>query len=209
MILVDDGTSVIDCVHRPESLPPSPNKQRNAIKSKYERNKTPPPPVDLVPVAYVGTPVRVVGRVTRWHDSRQLKVDVIGLSHHRSTNLRVNNVICSFLALSEPCKSFTDEPLHWRTVQHLHASSYSLPGPFVIPTPAVPPPSSSIPNHNQETHSQGLEHVIPMEEAPPSSPLSSVFSSPTRPPAHPEVRIFLSVLFYQSHSHSNVIQSIQ
>jgi hypothetical protein len=85
---VDDGTAVIDCVHRPIPAATTPikskstSKQQNKHISKYIRPKSPlnepPVPVPLVPVAYVGTSVRVVGRVVRWHDGRQIRLDVIG-----------------------------------------------------------------------------------------------------------------------------------
>jgi hypothetical protein len=84
---VDDGTAVIDCVHKPTPAIATPIKSKlmgNKQQNKYKRTKSPMQepldPVPLVPVAYVGTSVRVVGRVMRWHESRQIRLDVIGPS---------------------------------------------------------------------------------------------------------------------------------
>jgi hypothetical protein len=71
---VDDGTSVIDCVHRqPQSL--TSLASRGGLKPS-----THDPPAPPTPVVDVGSPVSVVGRVTRWHGSRQINVANIGLS---------------------------------------------------------------------------------------------------------------------------------
>ncbi|KZP33722.1 hypothetical protein FIBSPDRAFT_1035736 [Athelia psychrophila] len=164
---IDDGSGVIECIHRP--VPPSPQKQKHKptqVIDKYRpikpaptvKTKVPEPPADPVPVASVGTSVRIIGKVMRWHDSRQIRAEII-----------------------EPCTSATEELVHWRTVAHLHKSSYSLPGPFVIPPPSST--SNIIPTEPQSTSHAVSAFDI---EEPPSSPMtassvsSSAHTSPTK-----------------------------
>lgn len=87
---VDDGTAVIDCVLRhphptpsrptggPSAKPnpkrPSPKKQR-LDKAKTLESIEPPPPV-----TEQGYPVRVVGRIVRHYQSKQIHADSISVS---------------------------------------------------------------------------------------------------------------------------------
>ncbi|KIM91593.1 hypothetical protein PILCRDRAFT_810872 [Piloderma croceum F 1598] len=162
---LDDGTAVIDCVHIPTPAAVTPIKSRptgNKQQNKYKRPKSPvqepPVPVPLVPVAYVGTSVRAVGRVMRWHESRQIRLDVI-----------------------EQCTSANEEPLHWRKVQHLHQSSYSVPGPFSIP----PPISSSTVVDPDKSNASPLPSERPSSPITASSVPSSAFPSPTKSVTNP------------------------
>jgi len=92
---VDDGTAVIDCVLRhphptlpapaPRSPPRStggPSAEPKSISSpkkprldKVKLESTEPPP----PITEPGYPVRVVGRVVRHYESKQIHADTIGL----------------------------------------------------------------------------------------------------------------------------------
>ncbi|KAF7980580.1 hypothetical protein HWV62_37759 [Athelia sp. TMB] len=149
---IDDGSAVIECVHRP--VPPSPIKSKP--NDKYKLPKAIKPLPELEPVTVVGASVRIVGKVMRWHDSRQIRTEII-----------------------EQCTCVKDELLHWRTVSHLHKSSYSLPEPFKIPPPSsttcVPPPES--------------QTVVTFDVEAPSSPMtaSSAASSAHTTPSKPKV----------------------
>jgi hypothetical protein len=64
---VDDGTSVIDCLHAVPAPPKNPT-----------TSKLPPePPTTPEPIASIGSLVCVVGKVTGWHNSRQIKIEHI------------------------------------------------------------------------------------------------------------------------------------
>ncbi|KAL0578141.1 hypothetical protein V5O48_003846 [Marasmius crinis-equi] len=102
---VDDGTSVIDCLHRcsaPRAQSPS-----KSSHTKSNRLTTEPLPK---PVAYIGHTVRVVGRVAIHFETRQITVDSI-----------------------DRCKSANDQHMHWKTVLDLHKTYYSLDEPFILP----------------------------------------------------------------------------
>ncbi|RDB27602.1 hypothetical protein Hypma_003827 [Hypsizygus marmoreus] len=103
---VDDGTAVIDCLHRQQPSPKSPTKKP---PSKTDTPAAPPPPK---PVARIGSVACVVGRVVKKYGTRELIIDSI-----------------------VPSKSPNDEPNHWREVRALHKSHYGLTTPFTIPPP--------------------------------------------------------------------------
>ncbi|KAL4067022.1 hypothetical protein V8B97DRAFT_1874377 [Scleroderma yunnanense] len=149
---LDDGTEVIDCILR-HSAPAkqdssntgaSPNKPRLSANSA---DLPAPPP----PVAEHGYPVRVVGKVVRHYDSRQIIAESI-----------------------EPCLSALDEATHWLRVIELHKSKYSLAVPFVIP------PSTSIGRFHEvppaedanvfATSGKTLDSLQSYELAPPRAP---------------------------------------
>lgn len=114
---IDDGTGVVDCILRHPAptkpaaeskdmaRPPSPKKPKSSIA----------PPEPPIPVTEVGYVVRVVGKVVRHYETRQIIADSI-----------------------EPCASVIDEADHWIRVVELHKSKYSLAAPFVIPSPTEP-----------------------------------------------------------------------
>ena len=68
---MDDGTSVIDCLHRPPAFPRTPTK-KTQVKSG-----TSSLPLPLKPVALVGSPACVVGRVVQKYETREIVVDNI------------------------------------------------------------------------------------------------------------------------------------
>ncbi|KAG6332009.1 hypothetical protein ID866_7082 [Astraeus odoratus] len=118
---LDDGTEVIDCVFR-HPVPAKPD-STTAAESKKAPQRTSPkrqklpassiePTEPPLPVAEVGYPVRVIGRVARHYQSRQIIAESIEL-----------------------CKSALDESTHWLRVVELHKSKYSIALPFVIPPP--------------------------------------------------------------------------
>jgi hypothetical protein len=73
-LLVDDGTSVIDCFHRQSAQSTLPKTPSTEVQSKalWEPQDMPKP------MASLGSLVSVVGRVLQWHESRQISVDCIG-----------------------------------------------------------------------------------------------------------------------------------
>ncbi|TFY61919.1 hypothetical protein EVG20_g6879 [Dentipellis fragilis] len=120
---VDDGTGVVDCVlkHPDEPAPPPPAKRprtdkqssdqphASTSKANLDQMEHEPPP----PVAYVGSTVRVIGKVRAKHESREVFCDSI-----------------------ERCPP-TDELAHWQHVLALHHDSYDTSAPFTIPTEPV------------------------------------------------------------------------
>ncbi|KAG2064303.1 hypothetical protein BDR04DRAFT_280207 [Suillus decipiens] len=107
---IDDSTAVIECVlrhHSPPKAPTNADANRSVQKSKWEATSPPPPPT---PVTAIGYPVQVIGKVVRFHDTRQIIVESI-----------------------EPCQSTNDQWKHWKVVVELHKSKYSVPKPFEIP----------------------------------------------------------------------------
>ncbi|KAH9833316.1 uncharacterized protein C8Q71DRAFT_197668 [Rhodofomes roseus] len=131
---LDDGSAVIECNHKvhPQVMPPrksstsdpkagrtrqpshssstnaSPRKGPNISTSKAVSL---PPPLPK-PIADIGTPVRVIGRVVETSKGRQVLVDEI-----------------------RSCPSPNDEPKHWLAVLELHRTRYFADhlGPFVVP----------------------------------------------------------------------------
>ncbi|KAF8067904.1 hypothetical protein FPV67DRAFT_1494163 [Lyophyllum atratum] len=119
---VDDGTAVVDCLHR-QSLPAQSPTKKSQIHPKMTRYQAKPPLPALKPVARVGLPVCVVGRVVRKYETREIVVNSIAR-----------------------CPSDNDEPRHWLEVHRLHKSHYTASTPFRIPatTMAASEPSSPI-----------------------------------------------------------------
>lgn len=116
---IDDSTAVIDCVlrHRPPpKAPMNADASCSVQTSKWEATSPIPPPPPPTPVTAIGYPVQVIGRVARFHDTRQIVVESI-----------------------EPCQSTNDQWKHWKTVVELHKSRYSVPKPFEIPAPPAVP----------------------------------------------------------------------
>ncbi|KAJ7149167.1 hypothetical protein C8R43DRAFT_1007396 [Mycena crocata] len=130
---VDDGTAVVEGHHRP----PAPNNPKQE-----------PPPL-LKPVANVGDSVILIGRVSRWRDTRRILVDSIGR-----------------------CPSANDEPRHWIAVRKLHATHYSLQEPFVIP----PRPATQIPAN---TNAAPVSVPTTPSSSAPSSPFKSPPKTPS------------------------------
>ena len=146
---VDDGTAAINCVLRhphptllapaprsptrvqvenPKPQRPSPKKPR-LDKAKLELTEPPPP------ITEQGYPVRVVGRVARHYESKQIYADTIGVFPAFPA------VRCSCTA-TDPCPSSLDEIAHLERVIELHKTKYSLAVPFLPPpksTSRIPP----------------------------------------------------------------------
>ena len=76
--VVDDSTAVIDCVLRH----PSPPKIQSTwsglgprLSASSNGSPFPPPPT---PITAIGYPVQVIGKVVRFHESRQIIAESIG-----------------------------------------------------------------------------------------------------------------------------------
>lgn len=142
--VVDDGTAVIDCAHRVQRAPKTPGNKTHSVANK--------------PAARIGLSIKVIGKVHRAYETRQVQVDELG------------ELDCwLWLTLmsqkpSEVCKSRNEEPLHWRRVRELHRTNYDLKEKFVIPTDAVAPTVAE-----------------PATSSSSSSPVSSVANSPVKP----------------------------
>lgn len=109
---IDDSTAVIDCVLRhplPPKAPTNTDASRSVQNSKWEATPL-IPPAPPTPVTAIGYPVQVIGKVSRFYDTRQMIVESI-----------------------EPCESTNDQWKHWKAVAELHKSRYSVPKPFEIP----------------------------------------------------------------------------
>jgi len=120
-VTVDDGTEVIDCVLRH----PAPARQESSNtgptspkKPKFPVDSVDPPPT---PVTTPGYPVRVVGKVARHYESRQIIAETIGKhlladKHHvltfmiqnfvlpRLTKRPIGCVLLNFISPSTPSK---------------------------------------------------------------------------------------------------------
>ncbi|KAF8439038.1 hypothetical protein L210DRAFT_3761225 [Boletus edulis BED1] len=155
---IDDGTAVIDCVLRhphltlpapaPRSPPrpnggpgPKSNPQRLSPKKprldKAKLDSTEPPP----PITELGYPVRVVGKVARHYQSKQIYADTI-----------------------EPCVSSLDEIAHLERVINLHKTKYSLAIPFVPPpksTSRILPLDSSASLTSPDANASVFSNILP------------------------------------------------
>ncbi|KAG7086637.1 hypothetical protein E1B28_002579 [Marasmius oreades] len=96
---IDDGTSVIDCLHRCAAPPQSPSKKRKISIVQLPK-----------PTAYIGQRIRITGKISQFHETRQIVVDKL-----------------------ERCTSANEQPMHWKHVLSLHKSKYSSSEPFRIP----------------------------------------------------------------------------
>lgn len=111
--------------------------------------------------------VRVTGKVTKRHQTRRITVLSVG-------ECRMTHVYDALHILLGKCKSYNEEPQHWQQVRALHKSSYSVPGPFILPTPlSVAPPSDFYASTTQQ------EPPSPSTSATSYAP--SVASSPPKP----------------------------
>ncbi|KAF5383053.1 hypothetical protein D9615_004942 [Tricholomella constricta] len=152
---VDDGTAVVDCLHR-QSIPPQTPVKKSQVKGQTTKSQSkpvpalPPPPK---PLARVGIPVCVVGRVTRRYETREIAVDSI-----------------------ERCTSSNDEPRHWLEVHRLHKSHYSLSTPFHIPEQST---TLSRPSSPVKAPIHGIS--APVEPATPSTVLSTPSTASSTP----------------------------
>ncbi|KIK63606.1 hypothetical protein GYMLUDRAFT_40659 [Collybiopsis luxurians FD-317 M1] len=121
---IDDGTSVIECIHncgRP--VPPSPKKQ-GAKKPSNTNDLLPPKPV-----AWIGQTVEVIGRIYEF-DTKDSESSFSREPREPRRQLKVQKIA--------KCKSVNEKLFHWQTVLDLHASSYSLSEPFLIPETPIP-----------------------------------------------------------------------
>ncbi|THV07917.1 hypothetical protein K435DRAFT_959384 [Dendrothele bispora CBS 962.96] len=101
---IDDGTAVIDCIHKTQ--PAAQIKNNDTKKTKVTIDI----PELAKPIANIGALLQTVGRVQEFYESRQIIVESL-----------------------EKCTSANEEPFHWRTVLSLHETKYSSSAPFVIP----------------------------------------------------------------------------
>ncbi|KZT65285.1 hypothetical protein DAEQUDRAFT_814359 [Daedalea quercina L-15889] len=143
---LDDGSAVIDCNHKVILQAVSPRKsnvpdsktgrirQASNSSSAYASARTSAQPstskaasllpLPPKPIADIGAPVRVIGRVVETSKGRHVLVDEI-----------------------RPCLSPNDEPNHWTSVLELHRTRYFAEnlGPFVVPPQKRRAPPSWIP----------------------------------------------------------------
>ncbi|OJA09537.1 hypothetical protein AZE42_07002 [Rhizopogon vesiculosus] len=79
---IDDSTAVIDCMLRHPAAPKAPTtdanrslqKPRPRLYTTYNKSLPSPPPT---PVTAIGYPVQVIGKVTHFHDTRQIIAESI------------------------------------------------------------------------------------------------------------------------------------
>lgn len=164
---MDDGTAVIECVHKCGAPPPpSPTKAGKAKASD---------PMLPKPVAWIGDTIEVVGRIEEFkyeQARRQLLVQEIGQSIYLLNNL---NYSWKYIVR---CKSVNEKLDHWQLVLNLHDTTYSLSQPFTIPAPQIPSPKQ-IPSSASSSSQRS-------ESSPPASASSSPASST---PAKPGVSV--------------------
>ncbi|GLB39221.1 hypothetical protein LshimejAT787_0603830 [Lyophyllum shimeji] len=175
---VDDGTAVVDCLHR-QLLPPKTPSKKSQANTQGTKSQTTPPPEDPKPVARVGRPVCVVGRVVRKYETREIVVDSI-----------------------VACPSANDEPRHWLEVLQLHKSHYSASASFRIPkastaalqtsSPVKAPQSPTSATRDPVTPSKVLStpstaistlsttHTTPSTSSSPASPAKCTTQSPQK-----------------------------
>ncbi|KAH0835875.1 hypothetical protein J3R83DRAFT_9751 [Lanmaoa asiatica] len=144
---IDDGTAVIDCVLRhphpvipaPAARPPlrptggpsaktnpqCPSPKKPRLDQARPESTEPPPPI-----TEPGYPVRVVGRVVRHYQSKQIHADTI-----------------------DSCPSSLDEIAHLERVIDLHKTKYSRAVPFVPP----PKPTSRAALLHTSTRHAGVD----------------------------------------------------
>jgi hypothetical protein len=85
---------------------------------------------------------------------------------------------------AERCIFFNEEPSHWRTVLSLHASSYSLSEPFVIPPLSQQATvTQDQPAHDQQVHSNTISELRKVAGSPATSSYSSVGTTPASSPS--------------------------
>lgn len=110
----------------PSTAYTSPRKGPRPSTSKP--SSLPPPPK---PVADIGTPVRVTGRVVHTSKGRQVLVDEIREFVEPDSTVLNQRIY----PLPGPCSSPNDEPNHWIAVLELHRTRYFAEhlGPFVVP----------------------------------------------------------------------------
>ncbi|KAG6852780.1 hypothetical protein C0991_009179, partial [Blastosporella zonata] len=116
----DDGTGVIDALHK--SLPPPRTPVKKPPGNNTSSSKPPPegPPLAPKPVARVGDTVCVEGKVTRKFERKEIIADSLVKS-----------------------SSINDEPRHWLEVHRLHKENYDLSTPFRIPERPLSPEKSA------------------------------------------------------------------
>ncbi|KAL0959701.1 hypothetical protein HGRIS_011396 [Hohenbuehelia grisea] len=156
--MLDDGTAVVDCIYRTASsdnpeptvkLQGSSGSKDNSVSSTVRPHSSPkkggfnPSWRTGGQMSFsrsadrrfrVGVCVRIVGRVAKWRDSKQIHINEIDL-----------------------CTSPNEEPIHWRTVRGLHRTRYAIDaeggGPFIIPK--LSPPSTDVANGLVNDETQG------------------------------------------------------
>ncbi|KAH0582043.1 hypothetical protein H2248_011703 [Termitomyces sp. 'cryptogamus'] len=107
---VDDGTAVVDCLHKQSPPPRSSVKDTTDSRNPPMNTKSKALSWQPKPLARVGNSIIVTGRVIRKYDTREIIVESIGKV------------------------SRNDEVQHWARVHQLHAEHYFLSTLFEIPT---------------------------------------------------------------------------
>lgn len=166
---VDDGTGLVDCVHK--ITPPSPMKKSPYTPVPVALSLGPPLPK---PIAGIGVHLQITGRAMARRDTRLIIVQSIGGSH-----CLYSLSILTFQ--TDRCSSPNDELEHWQTVLALHANAYSPDRPFALPVTEMPntsPPKSP-------SKSQTPVHLLIHCSMKPSQHASA---PPSSFPNHPNAR---------------------
>lgn len=153
---VEDGTAVIDCVLR-HPRPTLATKLASLKKALLDKaNPRTLESAELPPsITEPGYPVRVVGKVARHYESKQIHADTIGAFS-----------VLSFFSLftgADPCPSSLDEITHFERVIELHKTKYSLALLFV---PPANPTSCAPPLVTRMTHPRQQHRTLHLQRLP-------------------------------------------
>ncbi|KAJ3817563.1 hypothetical protein F5880DRAFT_1492718 [Lentinula raphanica] len=163
--LVDDGTSVIECVHKCASPLPTTRIGGN----KKEQSVT-PDPVLPKPVAWVGNTVEIIGRIHEF-ESKETTEEHIQEPKDTRRQIQVQEIV--------RCQSVNDQLRHWQTVLDLHEMKYSLSEPFSIPI-STPSQQSKVSTPSSATSVMSSTSISTTASSNTSISTSSSTSSPTK-----------------------------
>ncbi|KAH7869687.1 uncharacterized protein C8R40DRAFT_718156 [Lentinula edodes] len=155
--IVDDGTSVIECVHKCSAPPPSPAKAGKPKRSNYVNDPALPKPV-----AWIGHTVEIVGRIYEF-EAKESTEEYSKRTREVRRQIQVQEIM-------------NDKFRHWQTVLDLHKNNYSLPEPFTIPGP-TPSQRSEISTPPTTT---SIRTTTSSSSASTSASISSASSSPVK-----------------------------
>ncbi|KAG1816923.1 hypothetical protein EV424DRAFT_1540632 [Suillus variegatus] len=169
---IDDSTAVIDCVLRhplPPKAPTNTDASRSIQNPKWEA-KSLIPPAPPTPVTAIGYPVQVIGKVSRFYDTRQIVVESIVAELHKSRySVPKPFEIPAPLAVSS-CETGSEELGNWHERRQPAAASTSASGTG-IPAPRTP---LKRPAHDHAPSS-------PLTDSTTSAPSSPIKHGSTRP----------------------------